>query len=286
MDNKKIQEIFLEIRSNKFFEFSVIAIIIFTALLAGAKTYDLPDYVLNVIHTLDWSITILFSIELTIRFMGEEVKRNFFRQWWNVFDFVIIVVSILPFENSEYAAVGRLIRIFRVLRLIAIVPELRLLIHSLMKALPELGYVVALMFVLFYIYAAVGSTLFAEINPAIWGDISVAFLTLFQVMTFDNWRGVVSEVMQVYPLAWVYFISFIFLTSFAFLNMVIGIVCNTIEEVHDEERAKKDKEAGKATIEDLSNDLKDIKVMLSNAHQEIFELKRKIGDFDDPFKHK
>jgi len=115
------------------------------------------------------------------------------------YDFVIIVL-LIPIDESELALLARLVRIFRVLRMISIVPELRVLINSLLKALPRLGYVVLLMFIIFYIYAAVGSFLFSEINPVLWGNIAISMLTLFRVMTFEDWTDIQYETMDVYPM--------------------------------------------------------------------------------------
>ena len=143
---------------------------------------------------------------------------------------VIVVASLVPIEDSEMALIGRLIRIFRVLRLVSIIPEMRILMSALIKALPQLGYVLVLMFIIFYIYAAIGATLFAPINPELWGDISISLLTLFRVMTFEDWTDVMYETMNVYSLSWIYYLTFIFFTAFAFLNTVIGIVINVMEQ--------------------------------------------------------
>ncbi|KAG1648424.1 Glutamine--tRNA ligase [Nymphon striatum] len=128
---------------------------------------------------------------------------------------------------------ARLVRIFRVLRLISIIPELRILISALIKALPPMGYVLLLMFIMFYIYAAVGSLLFDDINKVLWGDIAVSMLTLFRVVTFEDWTDVMYETMEVYPLSWMYYLSFIFLNAFVFLNMMIGIVIERMQAEQD-----------------------------------------------------
>jgi len=93
-----------------------------------------------------------------------------------------------------------------------------------LKSVPQLGYVVLLMFIIFYIYAAVGSFLFSEINQFLWGDIAISMLTLFKIMTFEDWTDIQYETMEVYPMSWMYYMSFLFLTAFAFLNMVIGML--------------------------------------------------------------
>lgn len=223
---------FAQLRSNKIFESFVIFVIVFSALVIGAKTYDIPPSVAQLVVILDWFITGFFLVEICIRFLGEENKSHFFRSGWNIFDTVIVLVSVIPIEDSELAIVGRLVRIFRVLRMVSIIPELRMLLNSLLKAMPQLGYVVLLMFIIFYIYAAVGSTFFAKINPVLWGDITHSLLTLFRVMTFEDWTDVMYETMEVYPLSWAFYITFIFFTAFAFLNMIIGIVVNVMEQEH------------------------------------------------------
>ncbi len=255
---RSIEEKFFRIRSNKIFETFIVSIIIFSALVVGVKTYDIPPAISQLVFVLDWLITAVFLIEITIRFLGEKHKRNFFRSGWNIFDTVIVLVSIIPIEDTEMAVIGRLIRIFRVLRMVSIIPELRILLTSLLKALPQLGYVMLLMFIIFYIYAAVGSTFFASINPDLWGDIAISMLTLFRVMTFEDWTDVMYETMSVYSLSWAYYLSFIFFTAFAFLNMVIGIVVNVMEKEHRALESKEEED----NIAHLQQELKEIKALL------------------------
>jgi voltage-gated sodium channel len=264
MNNNDFQARFHAIRSNKFFELFVVGIIIFSALVIGAKTYNLPSYLESSINVLDIGITLFFLIEIIVRFMGEKEKKDFFKSGWNLFDSLIVIVSLIPVSDTEMALVGRLIRIFRVLRMISIIPELRMLLNSLLKALPQLGYVMLLMFIIFYIYAAVGSTFFYTINSDLWGNISISMLTLFRVMTFEDWTDVMYETMAVHPLSWIYYLSFIFFTTFAFLNMIIGIVVNVLEEERQNIRKEEEAEemAGQPTIEDLHQQLNDIKQML------------------------
>jgi voltage-gated sodium channel len=158
---------------------------------------------------------------------------------------------------------ARLIRIFRVLRMISVIPELRILLTSLVKALPQLGYVVMLMFIIFYIYGAVGSTLFSEINEELWGDITISMLTLFRVMTFEDWTDVMYETMKVYPFSWLYYISFIFLTTFAFLNMVIGIVVNVMEQ--ENRKAQEEEHKDEPTIIDLHAEIQELKQLMKDS---------------------
>lgn len=255
-----LTRIFNAIRSNRLFEIIVVGVILFSALLAGAKTYDISPAVVNIMVWLDYSITLFFLIEISIRFFAEERKWQFFKSGWNIFDTLIVVISLIPIQDSELALVGRLIRIFRVLRMVSVIPELRTLLNSLLKALPQLGYVALLMFIIVYIYAAVGTTFFAKINDTLWGDITVSMLTLFRVMTFEDWTDVMYETMAVHPMSWIFYISFIFLNAFAFLNMLIGIVVNVMEK-ESAEQWQKD-HADEPTVADLSRQIEELKALL------------------------
>lgn len=269
MNYADIEHKFEQIRSNKIFETFVIAIIVFSALVVGVKTYDIPPWLDQAVMVLDWLITAIFLVEISIRFLAEKNKKDFFKNGWNVFDTVIVLVSIIPIDNSELAIVGRLIRIFRVLRMVSIIPELRILLNSLLKAMPQLGYVMLLLFIIFYIYAAIGSTFFAAINEDLWGDIALSMLTLFRVMTFEDWTDVMYETMEVYGFSWIFFLSFIFFTAFAFLNMVIGIVVGALEKeqlkVYNEEHSDEIEEALEGLgMAKLQADVSELKSMVAD----------------------
>lgn len=208
----------------------MIFIILFSALTVGARTYKELEPYQDFLSYLDIFITVIFLIEIVIRYIAEGDFKRFVRDPWNLFDTIIVVGSLIPLESSNLVFVGRLLRIFRVLRLISFIPELRLLLNALFKSLPRLGYLVLLMFIFFYIYGAIGSTLFGSINPFLWGDISRSMLTLFRVMTFEDWTDVMYEVMEFYSLAWIYFLTFIFFSAFAFLNMLIAIVVDVVNK--------------------------------------------------------
>mgnify|MGYP003634981164 CR=1 FL=1 len=260
LSSTKLQTQFQTLKDNRIFEFFVIFIIIISALEIGAKTYALSENALRVTQFLDIFITLFFLVEIVIRFVAESDKKTFFKSGWNVFDTLVVLISLIPINDSEMALLARLVRVFRVLRMISVVPELRILINSLLKAMPQLGYVMLLMFIIFYIYAAVGSFLFQAINPVLWGNIAISMLTLFRVMTFEDWTDIQYETMEVYPLSWIYYLTFIFLTAFAFLNMVIGIVVNVMEDEHAKARALEHKD--EPTLADLNAEIKELKTMI------------------------
>ncbi|MGV6859404.1 MAG: ion transporter [bacterium] len=249
-----------KLKDNRVFEFSVVGIIIVSALVIGAKTYDIDPVWVGLLEWLDFAVTVFFVVEISIRFMAEKDKKNFFKSGWNVFDTLIVAISLIPISDSEMATLGRLVRIFRVLRMVSIIPELRMLLNSLVKALPQLGYVLMLMFIIFYIYAAIGSTIFGAINPDLWGDISISLLTLFRIMTFEDWTDVMYETMAVYTSSWLFYLTFIFFTAFAFLNMVIGIVVNVMEE--ENRKLRQEEAADEPTMNELMVELRALKEAL------------------------
>ena len=267
MKASELQNRFERIRSNKTFEIFVISVIVVSALLVGAKTYDMPRGFASVTLILDWFISAFFLTEITIRFLAERRKLDFFKSFWNWFDTIIVIVSLTPAESTDLALIGRLVRVFRVLRMISIIPELRILLVSLVKALPQLGYVMLLMFIIFYIYGAIGSTLFAQINEDLWGDITISMLTLFRIMTFEDWTDVMYETMEVYSLSWIYYLTFIFLSAFAFLNMVIGIVVGVMEQENAAARREAAAENNEPTLEDVMAELKSLRQTVDEIKQ-------------------
>ncbi|OAZ99061.1 ion transporter [Halomonas sp. G11] len=225
------QQRFETLRSNKFFEAFVIAIIVISALVIGAKTYEeetsrFEQWLLY----LDLAITVFFLVEILIRIAAEGSLVRFFRRGWNIFDFVIVTASLIPMDDSEMVLLARLLRIFRVLRLVSMIPELQMLLSALVKSIPRMGYVVLLMFIIFYIYAAIGSFLFADVDSFLWGNISISMLTLFRIATFEDWTDILYATQEVYAWSWIYYLTFIFLTAFIFLNMMIGIVLDVMQK--------------------------------------------------------
>ncbi|MCG8099776.1 MAG: ion transporter [Candidatus Thiodiazotropha taylori] len=230
----QLQQQFIKLRENKIFETFVILVIVISALMIGAKTYPIPSSVAQTLRLLDVGITIFFLVEIIIRMIAEQSLKRFFSKAWNVFDFLIVTASLIPVDDSEAALLGRLLRVFRVLRLVSIIPELRVLLNAFVTAIPRMGYVSLLMFIIFYIYAAIGSMFFHQINPELWGNITIAMLTLFRIATFEDWTDVMYETMDVFPLSWFFYLSFIFIVAFVFLNMMIGIVLETLQREHEE----------------------------------------------------
>jgi len=264
----KAQRQLRKIDNSKVFQGIVIAVILLSALLIGAKTHNLSSNVVAILLLMDVAVTVFFAVEISIRYLACPKKKSFFKSGWNIFDTIIVIGSLVPSGGSG-VLLARLLRVFRVLRLVSMVPELRLLINALLKAIPRMGYIALLMFVIFYIYAAIGSMYFHSINEVLWGDVSISMLTLFRVATFEDWTDVMYETMAVHPLSWIYYLTFIFLTAFIFLNMMVGTVLEVMSQEHEQFRAEQHGESGdggepasRAQIDKLESEIAEIKALL------------------------
>jgi voltage-gated sodium channel len=176
----------------------------------------------------------IFVVEaaLKITACGRHPGR-YFRDGWNLFDFSIVVVSLIP-AAGPVATLARLARLLRVLRLVSAWPELRLIVATLVRSLPGMGHVIALMSLVFYVYAVAGVHLFRDHDPEHWGHLGIALITLFRVVTLEDWTDVMYIAMDAHPMAWLYFISFVILGTFVVINLFIAVVLNNLDEAKTE----------------------------------------------------
>ena len=228
MEGSKFVDQFLKIRNSKFFNTLVISVIIASALYAGVASYDIPSQYVYLLGIFDYTITIFFTIEILIRIIAERSLIKFFKGGWNVFDFLIVTISLIPVGGAESVFVARLLRIVRVLRIVTVIPAFRHIIEALIKTIPRVGFIALLMFIFIYIWAAVGTLFFEEADPDHWADIGVAMLTLVQVATYDDWAMILGLVIEDHPLAWFYFVTFIIVNAVVLLNMVIGVIVDVM----------------------------------------------------------
>ncbi|WP_260115554.1 ion transporter [Vibrio sp. SS-MA-C1-2] len=156
------------INNNRYFQAFSVIVIILAAVSIGANTFELPNGLNLAIYWLDQFILFFFLIEIIIKFFSYQNKIDFFKSGWNWFDTIIVIGSLIP-TGGQGILIARLLRVFRVLRLVSAIPQLKLLINALFKAIPKMGYIAVLMFIIFYIYAVIGSLFFSDINPVLWG---------------------------------------------------------------------------------------------------------------------
>jgi voltage-gated sodium channel len=262
-------EVLKRAEASRLFQNSVIFIIILSAISIGAKTYEITPLFKAILATLDTAITLFFLSEILLRFSVYEDRKRFLADGWNLFDTIIVIGSLIPIDNADAVLIGRLLRVFRVLRLVSVVPELRSLINALLKAIPRMGYIALLMFIIFYIYGAIGSLFFNGVDEALWGDVSIAMLTLFRVATFEDWTDVMYATMEPFPLSWLFYLSFIFLTAFVFLNMMVGAILDVMTEEHT-----------KATAEQAHQERNDMATQMAAMQSKLDEIHRLLKEKD------
>ncbi len=211
----------------------IIGVILFNAVLLGMETSGtIMGAVGPVIIALDTLCLSIFVIELTLKFHAQ--RGQFWRSGWNIFDFLIVGISLMP--GAQTFSVLRALRILRLLRVVSVSPNLRRVVEGFIKALPGMGSVFLLMGMLFYIGAVMATKLFQDSFPEWFGDLGNSAYSLFQIMTLESWSmGIVRPVMEIYPYAWAFFVPFIMVTTFAVVNLLVGLIVNSMQDAHAEE---------------------------------------------------
>jgi voltage-gated sodium channel len=214
----------------------VIAVIIFNAVTLGLETSPWIHHNLGgLFHRLDQVILGIFIVEIALKLIGSGF--GFFRSAWNIFDFVIVGIALLPASGA--LSILRTLRIFRLLRLVNKVPRLRLIIEAMLQAIPSISWVLLMLGLVFYIFAVIGTTLFGPVFPEWFGSLGASAYTLFQVMTLESWSmGIARPVIEAFPYAFVFFIPFILIATFTMLNLFIAIIVNAMQSLHAAEEAE------------------------------------------------
>lgn len=213
---------------------SLIALILLNAVILGLETsQQLMEQWGSWLSAADRAILAVFVVEIALRLYVNRLA--YFRDPWNVFDFAVVAIALVP--ASGPLAVLRALRILRVLRLITLVPSMKRVVGGLLAALPGLGSVMGIICIIFYVAAVIATKLFAADFPALFGDLGSSAFTLFQVMTLEGWAmEVVRPVMAVHPLSWIFFLIFILASTFTLLNLFIAVIVNAIHQEGAEDR--------------------------------------------------
>ncbi|TQS73635.1 ion transporter [Rhodobacteraceae bacterium] len=211
----------------------ILGVILFNAVLLGLETVDRAMAVAGpLIVLLDKLCLSVFVAEIGLKLFA--FGRGFFRRGWNIFDFVIVGISLIP--AAQGLSVLRAMRIFRLLRVVSVAPSLRRVVEGLVNALPGMGSVFLLMGVIFYIGSVMATKLFGAAFPDWFGTLGRSFYSLFQIMTLESWSmGIVRPVQEIYPYAWMFFVPFIIVTTFAVVNLLVGLIVNSMQDAHQEE---------------------------------------------------
>ena len=215
----------------------VVATIAVNAVVLGLQTYDgVVDRWGSTLDAINAACVGVFIVELLIRIASYLPRPwNFFRNGWNVFDFVVVGATFIP-GVAENSTLLRLARLLRVVRIIRVLPDIRVLLRGVWRSVPPLASIGAVTAMILFVYGMVGWILFADDLPEQWGNIGRAMLTLFVMLTLENFPVYMDAAMDVHPWAWLYFVSFILVAAFIVLNVLIGVVLNSMEEAREHER--------------------------------------------------
>ena len=215
----------------------ILGVILFNAIILGLETSKaVMEQAGPLILLLDTLCLGVFVIEIAMKLFARGL--GFFRRGWNIFDFIIVGISLVP--SAQGLSVLRALRILRLLRVVSVAPSLRRVVEGLVNALPGMGSVFLLMGVIFYIGAVMATKLFGDSFPDWFGTLGRSGYSLFQIMTLESWSmGIVRPVMEVYTYAWMFFVPFIMITTFAVVNLLVGLIVNSMQDAHHEEDSEK-----------------------------------------------
>ncbi|MEQ8825447.1 MAG: ion transporter [Filomicrobium sp.] len=218
---------------SRVYEFGIIALIAFNAVLLAAETVPtIKSSSGETLEFLNQLIVFAFVVEITLKILT--FRGDFWRDPWNSFDLAVVAISIMP-ASGAFASL-RALRALRLLRLIAVLPSLRRVVESFLKALPSLGSIMLLLMLLVFVFSVMGTNLFGADHPEAFGWFGASAFSLFTVMTLEGWPDLAREVMQSHPMAWMFFITFIILSSWVVLNLVIGVVVDSMQSyTHEQE---------------------------------------------------
>lgn len=301
-------KLFKRIATDPRFSNFITAIIIMAGIVVGLETHrPIREHFEGILHFIDQLILFIFVVEIIIK-VGAEGRRpwRYFLDPWNVFDFTIVAVCFLP-VNAQYVAVLRLARLLRVLKLVRALPRLQILVSALLKSIPSMGYVALLLAMLFYVYAVAGVFIFGDNDPIHFGDLPTAMLSLFRVVTGEDWTDVMyvnmwgcDHVLYGYGESianlctaseerwWLgssFFVSFMVIGAMIILNLFIGVIMNGMDE------ATKENEIAiliRRRLKDgstLNDDLEQIMAKLNEIQSEMAILKNRAAVITDPENH-
>ncbi len=250
----------------------IVGLILLNAVTLGLETSESATAEIGgLLHWLDRAILAVFVLEIGLKLYARGL--GFFREPWNVFDFVVVGIALIP--ASGPLAVLRALRILRVLRLVSMVPRLRFVVEALLRAVPGIFSIGLLMLILFYVFGVMATGMYGASFPEWFGTIADSMYTLFQIMTLESWSmGIVRPVMAEYPYAWLFFVPFILVATFTMLNLFIGIIVDTMQTMHTVEHVQDRDHIEQVVHEDTSS----IEVEVQALREEIRALRLLLSD--------
>ncbi len=212
---------------------TILGVIIFNAITLGLSTsHGVQAQAGGLLEVIDRAVLTIFVAELALKFYAYGLR--FFANAWNVFDFVVVGLGLLPSSSGLSALRG--LRVIRAMRLLSVIPQMRAVVQALLDALPGMGAVIIMISIVFYVFGVMATLMYGAAFDAWFGTLGRSLYSLFQIMTLESWSmGIVRPVMEQFPMAWLFFVPFIVITAFSVLNLFIGLLVNTMQSAVEEE---------------------------------------------------
>lgn len=249
------------------FQNAIMILIVLNAVALGLETNPkIMGQFGKELHLFDNIVLAIFGVEISIKLLNR--RLDFFKRGWNIFDFIIVSIALVP--SSGPLEIMRTLRIFRAMRLLSMVPSMRKVIQALFLAIPGIFSVGSIIMLIFYVSSVLTTNFFGAEFDQWFGSIGRSMYSLFQIMTLESWSmGIVRPVMEVYPWAWIFFVIFILITSFAVLNLFIGIIVDAMQQQSIAEQVAISEET-------------DAKMTVPNkTHRELLALRQEVRELKD-----
>lgn len=284
-----------DIAESSRFQNFITGVILFAGVLVGIETYPgMVEQHGTVLHFLDKVVLWIFVAEIAVKMVAAWPRPwHFFRDPWNNFDFIIVAAAFLPFAGSA-ATVLRLVRLLRVLRLVRAVPKLQILVGALLKSIPSMGYVSVLLLLLFYVYAVAGVFMWGGNDPAHFGNLQIAFVTLFRTVTLEDWTDIMYTAMYGCDVAGtgydaldamctspaaspvggaIYFVSFVLFGTMIVLNLFIGVILSGMGEAQKE--SEDQVAAARGGVPTLDDELRTLEQQIATMQEQVARVRRR-----------
>lgn len=256
-----------KIVDNSIFQWFIIGVILINACVLGLMTMEFSPESERLLEIIDHVCLAIFCVEIAMKFAVYRLK--FFKDGWNVFDLLVVGIALAPATGE--LSVLRALRVLRLMRLASAIPSMRRVINGMFAAIPGGSSVAAVLFVMYYVAAIMGTNFFGKTVPAHFGDLGTTFFTLFKMMTLEGWPDIAKDVLEFHPRAWIFFVVFIIFTTFTTLNLLFGIIVDAMEQAKESDARTKMAEQGIEMSEEsnemrlaiIEDDVKHIRELLT-----------------------
>lgn len=237
---------------SKKFQWFIIGVILVNAVILGLMTIsDLSPETMRILVIIDEVCLVIFCIEIAMKLLV--MRLDFFKDGWSVFDLIVVGIALAPATGE--LSVLRALRVLRLMRLASAIPSMRRVVSGMFAAVPGGASVAGVLLVMYYVAAIMGTNFFGKTVPQHFGDLGTTFFTLFKMMTLEGWPDIASDVLEVHPRAWIFFVVFIVFTTFTTLNLLFGIIVDAMEQAKEEDARSKMAEQGVVMSEE-SNEMR------------------------------